>query len=155
MKKYLLILLLSILVLTSCQSAKTIYYQYNGVTITRIDRGNEIFFYYGKLELSKDLENEPYIRAWYKGLNSGMGAYLIFKSDKSIEIRRIYDSFEEVGNNSHLRLTEYMENYKFIEWQDSIKGKFENVVYVSDIIENEKIKNVENNSKVKAIYSTR
>lgn len=148
-------MLLSILVLTSCQSAKTIYYQYNGVTITRIDRGNEIFFYYGKLELSKDLENEPYIRAWYKGLNSGMGAYLIFKSDKSIEIRRIYDSFEEVGNNSHLRLTEYMENYKFIEWQDSIKGKFENVVYVSDIIENEKIKNVENNSKVKAIYSTR
>lgn len=153
MKKYLYVLLSIILVLTSCQSDRIVYYQFNGVTLTRIDRGNEIFFYYGKWMPSRKLDNESCIKAWYSGFNSGMGAYVIFKIDKSIEIRRIYDSFEKVGSNPHLQLIDYIENYKFIEWRDSIRGKFNNVVYISDIIEKERDENIRNRSKVKVVYS--
>ena len=43
------------ILLTSCSFDKIIYYEYNGVTISRIDDGNEIYFYYGKC----DNENNP------------------------------------------------------------------------------------------------
>lgn len=136
--------------IASCSEKEIIYYEFNGVTITRINDGNRIYFYHGKCGKDESC-SKSYIKAEYSGLNSGMGAYLIFQPSTKVEIIKMHDSFEKVGNTSSLTFKEY-DNIEFIPWQDSIKGKFENVIYVSDVIETEKDLNSKNRSKVKAVY---
>ena len=145
------IIILGMLAFISCTRNEAIYYEYNGITITRIDRGNQIYFYFGKCNEEKNSCPESYIKAEYSGLNSGMGGYIIFTSDGKAELVRVYDSFEKIGADSLLSLKEY-DNIEFINWTDSIKGNYNNVIEVSDIIKLEKEKNLKNHSNVKVTY---
>jgi hypothetical protein len=139
-------ILLSILIFSSCSQENRIFYEYNGVVITRINKDNQIYFYRGKQE------DSSFIKAEYSGLNSGMGAYLVFKPNGMVELVKVYDSFEKFGSDSSLVLKEYKENIEFIKWTDSIKGNYNNIIEVSDIINIEKERNLQNHSKVKVTY---
>ena len=70
MKKFISVILLC--VLFSCsEKEKLIYYTYNDTTITRLDKGNEIFLYYGRFENKNSLP-QSYIKATYSGFDGGM-----------------------------------------------------------------------------------
>lgn len=73
MKKVISIVLLC--VFFSCTvNAKFIYYTYENTTITRIDKGNEIYFYYGKFESINSLP-KSYIKSTYNGFDGIMDAF--------------------------------------------------------------------------------
>lgn len=143
MKK--LTIFLTVLILSSCSQENKILYEYNGTIITRINKNNETYFYHGKYQ------DSSFIKSEYRGFNSGMGAYLIFKPKGIVELVQKYSLFEKFGSDSSLVLIEY-ENIQFINWADSIRGNYDNVIEVSDIINIEKERNLQNNSKVKATY---
>lgn len=131
-------------------SGKLMTYEYNGVTITRIDYDADIYFYYGKH--NKNNLPSSYIKVHYSGFNSLVGAYLIFEKNKTVNLIGCYGLFEsnEINSNSKLQLlddggNEYSFDYKKIK-------KNSNAIYLSHAYEFEKEVNLRNNSKVKAIY---
>jgi len=145
------VLLIVVLVVVSCTREVPIYYEYNGIVVTRIDKGNKVYFYHGKYS-TENLPESSYVKAEYSGFNSGMGAYIVFNPNKKVEIIRLYDSFESVGVYSFFSLIEY-DNIEFIDWEDGIQGNYNNIIYVSDIVETEIERNKQNNSLVKGIYT--
>ena len=143
-----LIILFLLFTLFSCTKKNYIYYEYNGVTITRIDIGNEIYFYYGKYSY-KDKIPSTYIMATYSGFNSEMGAYIDFLPNKNVNIIRMYGSFDKIGKDSLLSLRE-LNSTEY--WIENIKGNYNNVIELMDITKLEKERNISNHSKVKATY---
>lgn len=147
MKKIIIIVLCAILM--SCTNENIIYYEYEGVTITRLDRDNQIYFYYGKFE--NGVYPQSYIKAEYSGFNSGMHAYLTFLPNKKVDVIDVMAYFEKIGNEPNFNIIE-VENEIFIPWLDSLYGNYNNTVEVLDIIDTEQERNKRNNSKVKATY---
>ena len=135
----------------SCSQDAFIYYEYDGVTITRVDDGNQIYFYYGKYDNSSLTASESYVKAEYSGFNSGMNAYLNFQENDIVEVIRVEALFETNGLSDSLILVD-MDNIRFITWRDSIRGNYGKIVEVSDIVKLEKKRNKQNNSRVNAIY---
>ncbi|MEK6482618.1 hypothetical protein WJR50_34140 [Catalinimonas sp. 4WD22] len=135
----------------SCSEKKFIYYEFDGVTITRIDEEAESYFYYGRCD---DIQHCPdkFIWAEYHGLDGVMGGYLVFQKNRQVKFIRMYDHFEEIGGNSPLYLFQFSENIRFINWQDSIKGNYNNIIRIADVLNLEKTLNNRNNSRVKATY---
>ncbi|SOU87099.1 conserved hypothetical protein [Tenacibaculum dicentrarchi] len=138
--------------ITSCseKKLKLTYYKYNNVTITRINNYPKDFFYYG--EFTENNLPESYIKSEFSGRDGGMGAYIKFKEDNSVEIIRVYDNFEKIGLNPKLELKDEMSNLSFIEWRESIETNFKNVIYVSDVLKLEKKINEKGKTKVKVEY---
>ncbi|MBK7110628.1 MAG: hypothetical protein WAU21_04535 [Chitinophagales bacterium] len=133
----------------ACSKETAIYYEYNETTITRINKGNKILFFYGKF----DNENFPemFVEAEYSGLNSGMQAYLNFLPNKQVEIIGIMGSFEKTGIISNFNIKE-IDNIRFIAWKDSIQGNYNNTIELFDVLQIEIERNQQNNSKVKAYH---
>jgi len=148
-----------------------IYYEYEDVTITRINKDNRTYFYYGKCDNSKLPCRKSYIRVEWKGFNSGISAYLKINKTEDSQISNSMGYFEEINNDDNLRIKIlhkkhssdhinepeiaklYGKHYVF-SWVDSIAHGFyyDNVIYLSDIISHEKEKNLKLKTKVKAIY---
>lgn len=145
-------ILFLLLFLISCseRKLKLIYYEYDNVTITRICDYPKDIFYHGKYT-EKNLP-ESYIKSEFSGRDGGMGAYIKFRKDNSVEIIRVYDNFEKIGLNPKLELKEGMSNLEFIKWLESIETNFNNVIYVSDVLELEKKMNEKGKTKVKVEY---
>ena len=130
-----------------------IYYEYNGVVVTRIDKDAESDFYYGKCDDENKPCSDSYLKAVYPGRDAGMGGYLVFKSDKKVELIRSWGAlYKEIGKNPNLKEFEFKENYQYINWHDSIKNNYGNVIEIDDCIAAEKEENKRNNSKIKATY---
>ena len=127
-------------------------FEYNGVTVTRIDKGNQIYLYYGKCDEKLTPCSQSYIMAEYSGFNSGMQAYLIFQDNSEVNIVDVIAFFKEIGGNSNLSLFEFEHNYEATIWIDGIQQNFNNTIELSDIIDYEKERNLKNHSKVKAVY---
>ena len=142
---------LSFLISCSERKLKLIYYEYDDLIVTRISDYPKDFFYYGKYT-EKNLP-ESYIKSEFSGRDGGMGAYLIFKKDSSVEIIPIYDNFEKIGLESKLNLNDDIENIQFIKWRESINSNFNNVIYLSNSLTLEKETNEKENTKVKTEYS--
>jgi len=136
------------LLLSSCYN-KPIIYEYNHVFITRFNKGSDIYFYYGKYEAG----NYPpkYVHAYYHGFNSGIQAYLTFEKDGKVYIRDVMGYFDIIGKEQNIKIV-YSDNTEFNPWFDSISNNYNNTFEVSDALNIEKEKNLENHSKVKAIY---
>jgi hypothetical protein len=147
MKRLSLVLLL---MLFSCSdNHNLIYYSYNNTTVTRIDRGNEIYFYFGRLRASDPLP-KPDLKATYRGRDGIMDAYLII-GNQDVEIINLGDSFERISPNKKMRLKEFKSNPDFIKWKEQ-HGKDKNIYRLSDAIDHEIKINAENHSGVKAEY---
>lgn len=142
--------LVAILAFTACSKETAIYYEYNGTTITRIDRGNEVYLYYGKFD--KESFPETFIKAEYSGFNSGLYAYMTFLPNKSVRIIKAAGIFEKNGTDSLLSLYEFNNNYLANKWLDSIQGNYNNTIELSDVLKFEKERNLQNHSEVKAYY---
>ncbi|MGB1206247.1 MAG: hypothetical protein ACPG5B_11405 [Chitinophagales bacterium] len=146
-----ILIVFAILLFLSCDEQKVIYYEYNDIVVTRIDKGNKIYFYYNKCNNKSIPCSNSYVLATYSGLNSGMNAYLEFKPNKTVDIIRIYGDFEKTGNDISINLIN-MSNIAFFEWEKNINQNFNNIAEVWDITNLEKKRNLKNNSKVKATY---
>jgi len=138
--------------LSSCSNDEPIYYEYNGVTVTRIDGDGESYFYYGKCGDNKIKCPDDYIKAEYFGFDGVMHAYLVFQKNKKVKLIRVADHFEKVGNDSSLFLFDYRAGYKLGSMLDSIKGNYDNVAKVYYSTSSEMEVNTENNSNVVATY---
>jgi hypothetical protein len=135
----------------SCNKKRIIYYEYNGVCVTRIDDESESAFYYGKFQDESNLPTS-YVKSTFAGLNGGMDAYLIFKPNY-VEVYYSMNYFENIGSNMNIKVinnpTSNTFNYNF---DDKVRGKYDNVCRVSDILVREQELNANNNSQVKVKY---
>ncbi|MFC3197607.1 hypothetical protein ACFOET_08285 [Parapedobacter deserti] len=147
-----LFFLIVICTLVGCSNSKRIgiQYEYNGIVVTRFDKDAESRFYYGRL--NKEDSSMPYVYAKYAGFDGSMDGYLVFKNDKTVELVPLM-YFVENGNPSKLSLKEYNNNTLLNAWQDSIKGRYDNVVRISDNLNIERQRNAENYSNVNVKYS--
>ncbi len=153
MRKILILTL--VLFLASCSTKQDfIYYTYNNTTVSRLDKENNIFFYYGKI---KDINKLPksYIEATYSGFDGVMDAFLIIENNGTARIIPVADLFKQVNGDNNLVLKKMTNNKDFIEWEESIKYKYLNVYRLSNSIELEIKRNKKNNSKIEAIYPDR
>lgn len=149
--KKILFLFLPILII-SCSQENTIYYNFGNVTITRINDYPKDYFFYGKRESLKDTLTATYIKTSFSGFNSGMRGFVIFNDDETVSFIRMDASFEKIGNEKSLNIVEFENNLEFINWEDDAKQKFQNKIYISDVIELEKKRNKEYKSEVKSVY---
>ncbi len=141
--------LFMIILLASCNNEKPIYYEYNDTVATRVDKDNKIYFYYGKFCNGDYPKN--YVEAEYSGFNSGMQAYLTFRKDGKVEIRRVMAGFRKIGNEFNINIRDD-DNVQFNPWLDSIRNNYGNTIEVSDILKIEQKRNLKNHTKVIAKY---
>jgi hypothetical protein len=151
MKKVLVTIMFFILISCS-EKERFIHYSYNGVTITRIDNGNHISFYYGNFTDSDSLPKQS-IAASYHGFDGIMDGYLVFNENKIVKIVPVADRFETVIPSDSLKLEEFDSNIKFVEWEDKFKGNYQNIYRLSNLEQLEIQNNKKNNSAVKAVYN--
>lgn len=136
----------------SCSKENVIYYNFGNVTLTRINEYPKDYFFYGKQESLNDTLTATYIKTSFSGFNSGMSGFVIFNDDETLSFVRMDASFEKIGNEKSTNIVEFENNLDFINWEKNAKQKFENKIYISDVIELEKKRNKEYKSEVKAIY---
>lgn len=157
-KIVLLVLIIGIFFLNSCQKERIIYYKYNDVTITRIDDGNKVYFYYGKLDKSSSKKAKSYIKAKYSsGLGSGIYTSLKFEKDKRANLDCGLGYFKEYGSNDSLYLDCYnlKTGVTYMHWEDSIQTSYyANSVFISSDLEDEKLWNEKLETQVERIYPT-
>jgi len=148
--KKILILAVSLFFVSCSTKQKFIYYTYNNVTVSRLDKENHIFFYYGKI---KNINNLPksYIEATYSGFDGLVWGYLIFKENKNIEIKVLEGDFNKIGGNSNIEIINE-DNPDYINWYNKEKRNYDNVLEFRDVIKAETKVNKINNSQVKVIY---
>lgn len=132
----------------SCRN-DIIKYRYDDVVVTRVDRDGEAKLYYG------DFDNnfpDSCIKIEYSGFNSGISGYLVFHPDKRVQVISEGGGYytSSYGENSMLFLKNYEDSKRDLS-NDSIKGRFDRVLYLSGIGLEREI-NTKNNSNVKAIY---
>ena len=150
MKKILFLLLFSFFL--SCSKKENfIYYTYNNVTITRLDKGNEMILYFGKQTSLKDLP-KSYLKAKYNGFDGLISCYLIFNDSANVEVVTVEGIFDTIKTGNKLRLVKFNNNLDFIKWNDKIKNNYKNIIELSDVVKNEIRRNEKNNSKVKTSY---
>jgi len=140
--------------ITSCdsnQSNKIIYF-YDGVTITRLDRGRVSYFYYGDYSNSTFDKVSPVLKASYERGTDVMNAYLVFEKNKKVRFIKMHDKFEELKKDSLFYMYEFLENIAFIQWEDSAKLKPDNVIRLDDAPNIERELNKQLKSKVIATY---
>jgi len=135
------------LFLLSCNK-HPIFYEYNHVVITRVEKGSNIYFYYGKYEDGNYPSN--CIHAYYHGFNSGVQAYMTFEKDGKVYIRNVMGYFDVIGNEENIKIV-HSSNEEFIPWFDSVRNNFNNTIEISDVLKYEKERNLKNHSRVKAI----
>jgi len=148
--KKILILAVGLFFVSCSTKQKFIYYTYNNITVSRLDKENHIFFYYGKI---KNLNNLPksYIEATYSGFDGLVWGYLIFKENKNIEIKVLEGDFYKIGENSNIEIINE-DNPDYINWHNKEKRNYDNVLEFRDVIKSETKVNKINNSQVKVIY---
>ncbi|WP_257667526.1 hypothetical protein [Parapedobacter tibetensis] len=127
-----------------------IVYTYKGTSVTRKDIGATTYLYYG--DYSKGKYPNSYVKITYSGFNNGLLAHLIFNSDSSVEIRRGNGYFDFKRNKTEKLFAKEIENPDNIRWHDSIKGRFDDVVFLTDVLSLERSENTKNKSKVTARY---
>lgn len=150
MRKYFGLIL--ILFFVSCSEKESfIYYSYNNITVTRVDKGNVIRFYYGKFDNTLSLP-DSYIKSTYSGFDGLMSCYMIFQEDKKVEFVITEGSFEEINTDDNLKIIEFNSNTDFRKWTEKMEGKYKNVMELSDVWRSEIERNKKNNSEVVSIY---
>nr|MBU3857636.1 hypothetical protein [Flavobacterium sp. MC2016-06] len=138
--------------LGACSSEENyIYYSYNKTTITRVDKGNSIFFYYGKYKKEEPLP-QSCVKETFSDFDGGMDAFLIFKSNGNVEIVPTGGLFKTINEKDNLILKEFKSNIEFINWEKGINGDYLNVCKLSNVLKLEIRINRENDSKVKVVY---
>lgn len=149
MKK--IVLLLCYFILISCEAKEEfIYYSYEKITITRLNKENEIYFYYGEYKETDKLPN-TYIKA--SSFDGYMQGFLIFRESGQVEIIKTEGKFEEVNTDrNNFKLVVFDHNVSYINWQEKIVGNYKNIAEFLTYQNIEIERNIENNSEVEIIW---
>lgn len=149
MKK--IVLLFCCFILISCEAKEEfIYYSYKKVTITRLNKENEIYFYYGEYKETDKLPN-TYIKA--SSFDGCIQGFLIFRESGQVEVVKTVGKFEEINNDrNEFKLVVFDHNVNYIKWEEKIRGKYKNIVRFDDLQKLEIERNIENNSEVEIIW---
>ena len=123
------------------------------MTITRVDKDDRTYFYYGDYRKSHSLPKE-YILATYPGFNHVMSAVLTFQKNRQVTFINMGDGLEKIGKTDSMAILSYSDPSDFNKWWDKIQLHYDNIVQVDDALQHEKELNKYNNSKVIAIYSS-
>lgn len=161
LKARFLFFILILFVLFSCNSpVKKVLYQFNGVSITRVDVDNsESFFYYGD-QTKEEIKVQPNMKIFWGQRDGGFVAYFIFHHDKSVEVTTELGLFSVIRNDPKfylsIRFDPSDKDFNIDsgdKWYDGIQGNYNNIIYVcSWETEQEKARNEDNKSKVVAKY---
>ena len=124
-------------VITLCYSCNTenttkTIYSYQGVSITRIDENREAYFYYGDFSRKKPDTTIPYVKASYPLGSDIMEAYLVFKANKKVTLVAMTSNFVQKKTDSLFSIFTFKENVDFVNWDDSVKKKFDNLIRISE-----------------------
>lgn len=142
------ILILFIFLAFSCKH-EIIKYSHEDVSVTRVDTDGQTKLYYGAFD-----NNFPdsCIKIEYSGFNSGLSGYLVFHPDKRVQVISEGGGYftSSCGENSMLFLKDYVDSKRDFS-SDSLKGRFDRVLYLSGLGLEQEI-NTKNNSNVKAVY---
>lgn len=147
--KKIITLFLSILLLSCSEKESFIYYKYEKVTITRVDKDDEVYLYYGNYE-SKDKLPENYVKASYAGFDGLNWGFIFFKEDK-IQIMPLEGKFDIVNQTSNMEIIKN-DDIDYQNWHNNKKRDYENVLEFRNVIRAEKKVNLINNSKVISVY---
>ena len=132
--------------LSCANHAKRVYYQYKGITITRIDKDAESDFYFGHIA-DEEKPPESYLKVTYPGIDGSMDGYLIFQKD-SVSVISLTGYYNYSGAETPLKPNSRMDNGKFSRWEEEIEGKYANVCRISNDFDEQKKMNEENKSDV-------
>jgi hypothetical protein len=80
-----------------------------------------------------------------------MSGFLVFQKDKSVKMVN-FESLEQIGMDTLLHLFKFREPYLAGNWQDSIRGNYNNIVEIYSALKIEQERNQKNQSKIKALY---
>jgi hypothetical protein len=118
----------------SCNTGNTIktVYSYQGVSITRIDENRESYFYYGDFIGKKPDTTVPHVKASFPLGSDIMEGYLVFKADKRVTLVAMTSNFIQKESDSLFSIFTFKENVDFINWDDSVKKKFDNLIRISE-----------------------
>ena len=126
--------------LTSCSHEKIAHYNYNSVTITRVDKEAESNFYYGDVKPTEVKNITKCIHVEFHGLNNGMDLFMVFKPNKTVEFINygLGNIAEMGGKNKNIFIAEYdngildsvlnkykTENFGFIRMSDSKEVEYQ------------------------------
>ncbi len=107
-------------------SHRTIYYSYNGITVTRIDKDNgEYYLIYGKYNYFNKGSASEFLSGGQLTDDGLMNAYLLFLPDKEVVIIRCVGMKNYVCKSikgKFLSITDYPEKY----YLDSILSNLRN-----------------------------
>lgn len=146
-----IIICFSICLMLSCGRKRISIYNYNEVTLTRIDKDAETFFFYGDFSDERNLPNN-YIKATYRGFNHIMSSYIIFNNDKTLTFVDMGDGLETYGNPKYMSIFEHKENIDFINWENKFISKYDSIVRIDNVLEIERRLNKNNKSKILVNY---
>lgn len=149
MKK--IVLLLCYFILISCEAKEEfIYYSYKKVTITRLNKENEIYFYYGEY---KEIDKLPDTYIKVSSFDGYMQGFLIFRESGQVEIIKTEGKFEEVNTDrNNFKLVVFDHNVSYINWQEKIVGNYKNIAEFLTYQNIEIERNRKNNSEVEVMY---
>ena len=149
MKKILTISVICFFV--SCSTKQNfIYYKYKNTTISRLDKDNHIFFFYGKVE---DLNNLPksHIEVTYSGFDGLIWGYLMFTEKNKVEIKVLEGDFYTNNENCNMKIVED-DDSNYTNRNNKENKSYDNILEFRNVIKAEVKVNKINNSQVKAIY---
>ena len=114
MRKVLIILTLVCFFVSCSTKQNFIYYKYKNTTISRLDKENHIFFYYGKVD---DIDNLPksYIEATYTGFDGLIWGYLMFKENNEIDVKVFEGYFHASNENCSIKIVKD-DDSNYINW---------------------------------------
>jgi hypothetical protein len=141
------VLIIALLLLSCNNNEKVIYYKYNDVIVSRVDKDGTSTFFYGSIKNGK--KGQPSIRVKYSGFDGSLDAFLRFNPDNTVEIINYGGGYfiesEERGRKMYMRKYENPELDSLLKpYQDN----YQNLVRLSDATDLEDRINRENKSKV-------
>ena len=151
--KHGLLALLFISLMTGCDSRQVIYYQYNGVTVTRVNDSNIDYFYYGKFDPRHDFSKEKnFVRTMWTGLGGYMSGLMVFYPDGKVEILRDAGDFEKFGQDTMLYWWEFDPYWKRFKWYGMVEGNYDSIARIFYYLKGEQEINERQRSRVKVTY---
>ncbi len=146
--KYIIYIFLFILL--SCTNSESRYI-YNGVTVSRVDKDGEVRFYYG--DINDENAKHPSVKVEYSGFNSGVDGFLLFKSDKVVEVINYGGGYFTQSKDAGKQIT--IKDYDNHELDSLINQKPANrmnLIRISDVRKLEEQRNREHRTGVQVVY---
>jgi hypothetical protein len=130
-----------------------IYYTYQDVTVTRIDKWDKVYFHYGRCNDQDTLCPPPEVVITWRD-DFGLRGFLLFHPDKRVQVLKGGGGLYKTTNEgSQLIFMKEYESPQFHEFMEPFRnGPYKNLIEFSEVIAVEREINNRMNSHVQAEY---